>query len=402
MPGSALQGVTVVEYGESIAAPFCARLLGDHGATVIKVESPSGDPARRMGPFPSDVPHAERSALFHYVNLNKQGVTLDIYSKTGQTLLAELIAQADIFVTSIPADSAQGLGLDYDTLKQRTPQLLLTAVTPFGWEGPYRDYRGNSATLAHAGGWGYINPRLAPNAEIPPLTPPGHLAEFYAGLAGANGTLFALFKRNRSGIGQLVDVSIQDSTANLLLLNFGRYSGTGEVDSRVGRSFGAPLHVVRCKDGYIYAQCETQEQWERFVELMGNPEWAKDPLFATRYSRADHWEALEQLLDVWFMEHTMDEVYHESQRNRIPFGPVVTAKEVRESRQLAARGFFVPIEHPDMGTVHYPGTPVKMEKSPWKIRGRAPRLGEHNDVVWSTRHGLSTQDLLHLRQAGVI
>ena len=402
MAGRPLQDVTVVEYAESIAAPFCARLLADFGATVIKVERPSGDPARRLGPFPDDVPHPERSALYQYVNRGKEGVTLDIESPTGKALLLRLIGQADIFVTSVKGDEARAQGLDYKALKELRPPLQLTAVTPFGWAGPYRGYDGNSATLSHAGGWGYINPRLAPTKDIPPLTPPGHLAEFYAGLCAASASMLAFFLRNRNGTGQLVDVSIQDTAVNLMMLNFARYSGTGKVDSRVGRSFGAPLHVVRCKDGYIYAQCETQEQWERFVELMGSPDWATDPLFATRYSRADNWEALAQLMDTWFLDHTMDEIYHESQRHRIPFGPVVTAADVRESRQLAARGFFVPAEDPDMGGARYPGSPVRMEKSPWHAGGRAPRLGEHSDAVFSGRLGLSKAEVMQLRQAGVI
>ena len=398
----ALANITVVEVGDFISAPFCARLLGDLGAEVIKVEAPSGDPMRRAGPFPADVPDPERSALFRYLNFNKKGVTLSIDTPTGRSLLGELIRQADVFVTSMPFGSAERLHLGYESLKVANELLVLTSVTPFGWHGPQRDDHGDSGTLAHAGGWGYVNPRLAPSEEVPPLTPPGQLAEFNAGLSAANGTLFAIFKRNRSGFGQHVDVSVQDCVIGLLQPNFARYSGTGQADSRVGRSFGAPLHVMPCKDGYVYAQCETQEQWERFVEVMGNPEWANDELFATRYSRADHWEALEQLINTWLAQHTKWEVYHMTQRARIPFGPVVTAQEVWDSPQLAARGFFVPIDDTGTDTVRYPKAPFQLTSLPWEVRYPPPRLGEHNKHVFCGRLGLSERELVCLSEAGIV
>lgn len=399
---SALAKLTVIEYGEHISAPFCARLLGDLGAEVIKVERPSGDPTRRNGPFPGDLPHPERGAMFHYLNFNKLGITLSVETATGRSLLEHLLREADVFVTSMSFDLAERLGLDYGALKQTTPLIVVTAVTPFGWSGPYRSHRGDAATLAHAGGWAYINPRLAQSTDIPPLTPPGQLADFIAGLAAATGTLMAIFKRNRNGFGQLVDVSVQDSALSLLRLNFARYSGTGQVDSRVGRSFGAPLHVLPCKDGYVYAQCETQEQWERFVELMGNPEWAKDELFSDRYRRADNWEALEELLKAWFSQHTKNDIYHMAQSKRVPFGPVVNAQEVRESKQLASRGFFVPIALSGGGVFHFPGSPFALSATPWMVQRPAPQIGEHNEAIYCGRLGLAKKDLVLLREGGVI
>ena len=213
MADSALSGLKVVELGDFIAAPYCAKLMADMGAEVIKIEPPGlGDSARRYGPFPNDEPHSERSLLFAYMNTSKLGITLDVTKPLGKRVFRELLKDADVLVEANPPKTMEELGLDYDSIKDVNPGLIVTSITPFGQTGPYRDYKATELVSFHIGGIGYPTPGDVVNPDTsPPMKAPGHQADIMAGVTGASASMTALFAREFTGEGQHIDVSEQET-----------------------------------------------------------------------------------------------------------------------------------------------------------------------------------------------
>lgn len=404
MQTAALSDLKVVELGSTVSAPFCARLLASFGAEVIKVEKPeTGDGARRLGPFPRDIPHPEGSGLFQYLNADKMSVTLNLETETGLSMLMALVEDADVLVENNPRSEIQRLGLGYDTLEAVNPRLIMTSITPFGHSGPYRDYKATDLISFHAGGLGYITPR--PVVGLPdkgPLRTNGHLADFIAGLDAAAGTMCALFERDRSGSGQHLDISEQESVASGLGMNVAIASFVGGKIGRVGAASYQPVATMACKDGYVDIQCITEGHWQGLVELMGDPDWAHLEIFKDLNARGANWEVLEPLISDWLMTQGKQEFFRSAQAKGVPSAPVNTIEEVVESDQFAARDFFVEMAHPDVGAVRYPGPPLKLSQTPARAAGRAPLLGEHNQAVYCDRLGHSRQEMEEMKNAGVI
>jgi crotonobetainyl-CoA:carnitine CoA-transferase CaiB-like acyl-CoA transferase len=401
MTPGALAGIRVLECGRTVAAAYATKLLADLGAEVIKIEPREGDPARRRGPFPGGEPHPERSGLFLYLNCNKRGVTLDLGEARGRGLLGRLAEGADLLVHDLPPRSMDSHGLTYESLGERNPRLVLTSITPFGLTGPHRDYAATDLTLWNAGGVAYLNG--APGAEnLPPLKAYGQQAEYQGALNAAIVSLGALLARLRSGRGQHVIVSIQESLVAILELTFEYWPYMGLVASRLGRKPIQPLDFLECRDGWIFVCCVEEHQWTGFVELMGRPEWAETELFGNRLARGENWDALKLFLQEWAKDQSVDEIYRAAQRRRIPFAPVSTMGDLLSSAHLAERGFFAAVEHPELpGPVTVPGAPYRMARTPWTLRRRAPLLGEHNDEVYGAL-GLSVGERAALREDHVI
>jgi crotonobetainyl-CoA:carnitine CoA-transferase CaiB-like acyl-CoA transferase len=400
----ALAGVRVLEHAQMVSGPHCAKMLADLGAEVVKVEPPGrGDRARAAGPFPQGVPHPERSGLFLYLNANKRSVTLDPATPPGQRLLARLAEWCDILVEGPPGARLGDLGLGYDTLAARRPELLMVSITPFGDTGPYRRYAASELVTFHTSGLGYVTPRGATDPAQPPLKAGGRLAEFFAGLNGAVGALAALLARRRTGRGQHVDVSSQECLLPMLRRDLAAYLHDGEVASRLTRSWKiAPNDIVPCRDGHVFIAAVEEAQWQRLVDLMGTPAWAADPRFQDRLGRAAHWESLRPLIEAWTRERSKAEICQAAQARRIPISPVSTAADLLASPHLATRGFFTEVDHPAAGAWPYPGPPYRFSATPWRIRRPAPRLGEHNEEVYGGWLGHSHAELSTLRQTGVI
>ena len=217
----ALSGLKVVEYASFVSGPYCARLLADAGAQVIKVEPPEGDEARRRGPFPDDTSDPNRSGLFMYLNINKKGVTLDLSRPEARDVFLDLLKDADVLVENNPPLIMREQGLDFPTLHALYPGLIVVSLTHFGQTGPYRDYRGDDLVATNMGGLAYSTPGLPDHVEDPmkepPLKPATYLSDFVAGLVGAVATFLALFSRTRGGAGRQVDVSQQEAIASMML-----------------------------------------------------------------------------------------------------------------------------------------------------------------------------------------
>jgi len=247
----ALNGVKVLEFGNLISAPFCAKILGDLGAEVIKIEEPEiGDTSRKQEPFLKDIPGTERSGLYQYVNMNKLGITLNLETTTGKKIFGELLKTADIFVENNPPKRMKELGLDYKSVKEINPRIIMTSITPFGQTGPYKDYKGGELVATHLGGVGYLSTREG-DASKEPLKYPAHLFSFQAGLCAAGATLGYLYGQKITGEGTQIDVSEQESVIQNVNASIARYSYTGQISRRTDVLDLAPHHILPCKDGYI-------------------------------------------------------------------------------------------------------------------------------------------------------
>ena len=400
MAGPALAGLRVLECGEMVAAAYATKLLADLGADVIKIEPPGGDAARRQGPYPGGTAHAERSGLFIYLNTNKRGVTLDLAHPRGRAVFEELASRADVLVHNLPPPMMDAYDVTYESLAGRNPRLVMTSITPYGLSGPRRNWQATDLTLWNAGGIAYLNG--SPDAEeLPPLAPFGSQAQYQGALNGAIASLGALYARLRTGRGQHVVVSIQQSLAAILELTFEYWPYMGLVASRLGRKPIQPLDFLECRDGWIFICCVEEHQWQEFVRMIGNPEWAGLDIFADRLSRGANWDALKLFLQEWASDQSVMDLYHAAQKRRIPFAPVSTMGDLLASDHLKTRGFFAVLEQPGMPPVQVPGAPYKLSATPWAIRRPAPRLGEHTETVLAEA-GISEVEVTALRSEHVI
>jgi len=394
---------TVVEYGDGISAAHAGKMLADFGATVIKVEPPEGDALRRAGPFPGDVPDPEKAGHFLYLNTNKYGVTLNPALPTGRAILLKLLDGADAFITNAAPSRLAAERLAYADLKASHPRLVVTTITPWGMDGPYKDRKSTDLTMNAAGGfsWGIGMP------DGQPLQMPYDQSQYQGGLSAAGATLAALFARYRTGRGQHVDIAIAEVLAcfyeDMYMPAFvfqgvmGRRQG---YRNTIGRY---PQTLMQCKDGYVSLSAPQKDQWVRFVKVLGEPEWTKDPRFRDRRAMAEQYpDEVDALLRPWFMARTKKEIFALCEEAHVPFAPVRTVAEVAEDAHSKARSLFAEVAHPRTGVVRQAAAPFRLTGSPWRVERPAPTLGQHNVAVYCERLGYTPADLVDLHRAGVI
>jgi crotonobetainyl-CoA:carnitine CoA-transferase CaiB-like acyl-CoA transferase len=397
-----LEGLRVLELGRFISAPYCGKLLADLGAEVIKVEPPgTGDPARQYGPFLHDEPHPERSGLFLYLNANKLGVTLNLATPTGQDIFQSLLARCDVLVHNLDPQEMDRLGLGYDAVRQVNPGLVMTSITPFGLTGPYRDYKAYDINLAAVGG---ICQGLG-SQDREPLTFGTPQVGYFAGLAAASSIGIALLAREELGAGQHIDIAETEAMA-------GVYNGPEalmavyqwRLTRRTGHhalDFPYPNCILRCKDGYIFVGAPEGRQWRKLLELMGSPEWSRDPRFSDRTAMNNLYaDELDGYLEAWLTKYTKAELLALALEHRIPLAPVRGFDEVRHDPSLA--DLFVEIDRADTGPIPYPGPPYLLDDAHTRPPSPAPYLGQHNEEVYCGALGYSREQLVKLYQTGII
>ncbi len=378
--------------------------MADMGAEVIKVEHPGiGDEARRRGPFYKDVPHPERSGMFLYYNTNKMGITLNLELPTGRKIFRDLIKQADILVHNAPPKRMEELGLDYDVFREINPRLIMTSITPFGLTGPHRDYKTNNLVAFHRGGVGYSTPTSVedPDTESP-LKAGGNQGDLAAAVAAASATMGALFARLQTGDGQHVDLSQHEALAYLMRASITAYSYGNPLRSRSVVDRLGLAGLFECQDGFVSISVGRDNHWQGLIDCMGNPEWAADPICETRESRTQYVDVLRVFIQDWITGWKKQELYELLQGHHVPCFPVNNTEDVLNSNHFRERGFFVEVDHPETGPITYPGAPHKFSDPHWQVRRPAPRLGEHNQEIYCGRLGLSKQELVLLRETGVI
>jgi crotonobetainyl-CoA:carnitine CoA-transferase CaiB-like acyl-CoA transferase len=390
-----LAGVCVVECGEGVAAAFATKLMALLGAQVVKVESPQGDGVRRQGPFFDDQIDRDKSGLFLYLNADKFGVTLDLHSATERKRLDELLESADVVVHNIlPVDRAP-VGMQSSALHEAHPDLIVTAISPYGEFGPRANYRAYELNVAHAGGVAAVAPLCSIFPELPPLKLFGHQAEFQAANHAAFTTLAALFHRMGHGGGQAIEVSAQECFASMLELSLIAYTYAGVQTSRLGRRLLGPWSMLDCADGKVLLCCVEEHQWHRLLKLMGEPEWAHGELFKDRFARGRNVDALSVLLGEWTKDWRVNDLVRVAQEKRVPVAPVNRLAAVYADRHLRERDFFAPLPSADEErSIEAPARPFKSSAMKWTLQRPAPALGEHN-ACWRNlkrpRHTLPDQ-----------
>jgi CoA:oxalate CoA-transferase len=406
---AALSDLCVIDLSQGVAGPYCTKLLADYGAEVIKIEPPAGDESRRLGPFPEDLPHPEKSGLFLHLNTNKKSVTLDVATTSGVVILKKLLAKADVLVESSPPGRMDELGIGYEQLRQDFPRLVYASITSFGQTGPYRDYHANSLVAMAMSSIMYNTGE--PDRE--PLVTGTEPAGYFAGLQAFVGILAALANRERNGpaqTGEHVDVSLVESAAAAEEYNAAMYAYMGAIRRRFHSRhvFGYPMDIMPSQDGHVvvipgaegFPRPLMQEGVSLMALLLENPDLDQNPLFQRMQERYTRWQELDELLLPWLTSHPSRQIVETAQELRMPFALVPTVADLLDDAHLAARGFFEEVEHPGAGKLRYPGAPFRMGETPWRT-APAPTLGQDNEAVLGDA-GYDRQDLGILRDRGVI
>ena len=399
MAEGALEGVKVLDLTHHVAGPYCTKLLADFGADVTKVEHPEGDPARRMPPFYHDQPEREKGLLFLYLNTSKRSITLNLKSKRGQAIVKDLARDSDVVVENFSPRVLPSLGLDYKTLREINPALVMASISNFGQTGPYRDYKATELVEYALGGLMYIFGAY----DREPLKHAFNQAQFKAGTNTASAILMALYHQRLTGQGQHVDVSIQESIASGLRDVTNNYTYFGGVRRRQPNHSGDLTRLRATSDGYILPNpgVSARVNWGAVVELLDAPE-LDDEKFSNASERLANAEELGEILDRVFETKKKQEMFYSAHQQRFIFGVIDSPEEVLVNPQFEARGYFVDVEHPVIGSAKYPGAPFLMNGSPWEVRQPAPTLGQHNREVLGERLGYSDAEIAQLRATEVI
>jgi crotonobetainyl-CoA:carnitine CoA-transferase CaiB-like acyl-CoA transferase len=386
-----LADVCVLELAQGIAGPFCGKLLAEFGARLIKVEPPTGDISRHQTPFVADQPDPEESLLNLYLNTAKRSITLQVGCRAGLRLLEALMLHADVIIAdhTSPASAA---------VPPESP-LIYTSIRPFGMNGPHADWPFTELTVEALGG--VMSIVGAP--DRPPLKLGGEQASYLAGLNAAVATLLALEARERTGNGQVVDISLQESLLTILGNIPILYSHLATVARRIGSRHHRthPTAIFPCQDGYVGIAAQTPQQWEALCLLIDLPELLVDARFSTGVQRAERADELDAMLLPWFMARSRQEVMLVCQARRIPVGLSCTIPELLDDPQYAASAFFRDIDHPGTGMARYPGAAFHLTSAAG-VCSRAPLLGEHNAQVYAGWLGISPHEQARLRAQRVL
>jgi crotonobetainyl-CoA:carnitine CoA-transferase CaiB-like acyl-CoA transferase len=417
--GSLLGGCRVLDLADEKGL-LCGKLLGDLGADVIKIEPPGGDPARSIGPFYEDIPHPEKSLFWFWTNLHKRGITLDIETSDGREIFKRLVGTADFVVESFEPGYMESLGLGYSELEKINPGIIMTSITPFGQTGPYAHYKTTDIVGVSMGGLVRISGEMGgpPNRFSTP--------QFYflGGLHGAAGSMVAYYHRELTGEGQHVDVSCQQAVVLSLMVvaeiwDMFKYSYRGMGGSYAGaRPDGTILFsrvIYPCKDGHVFAFITGAAQAGMVKSSQLLVEWAnregmclelKDYPWQKIDAATISQEELSRITEsiAAFIEtRTKAELFSEALKSGILICPVSTMKDIVESPQLMDREFWEEVEHPELGTtITYPGYAIKMSETPYRVQRRPPLIGEHNEQVYEKEMGYSREQLVTLKNRGVI
>ncbi|MEH6606009.1 MAG: CaiB/BaiF CoA-transferase family protein [Pseudomonadales bacterium] len=388
---AALSGLKVLDLSRILAGPWAGQLLADLGAEVIKVEQPgSGDDTRRWGPpYMSDdrgEPTAE-SAYFMCANRGKKSVCIDIKSPQGQAKIQALVADADIVIENFKTGGAQKYGLDYDRLSSINPRIIYCSITGFGQTGPYATRPGYDFLVQAMGGLMSITGQADGQAGAGPQKVGVALTDIMTGLYATVGILAAVNERNRSGKGQAIDLALLDVTAATLANQATNYLVGGQVPERMGNAHPniVPYQSFQTADGYCIFAVGNDSQFTSFVDLLGRPDLALNPLYVTNKARVENRQSLIPQLEAEVVIQTTEYWIKACEQAGVPAGPINTVDQVFANPQINARGMRVQLQHSLGNTVEVPGNPIKLSRTPVSYDLAPPLLGEHTDEILSEK-----------------
>lgn len=396
--GGPLDGVRVLDLTWVLAGPFASMVLCDLGADVIKVERrPIGDVARATGPFVNG-----ESCYFFSINRGKRSITLDLKSERGRELFLRLVEKVDVVMENFTPGTMEALGLGYNVLKERNPRVIYAATSGFGQTGPERLRPALDVVVQGMGGIMSITGE--PGGR--PVRPGASLGDITGGLFTVIGVLAALHERERSGLGQMVDVSMLDCQIAVLENAFVRYFATGEVPKPLGtrHPLATPFQAFPTKDGYIVLALSwgVESQWELLLVKIGREDLIDDPRFDSPQARNEHHAELEPILSEALQRKTTAEWVREFDSIGVPCGPLNDIAQSAAQPQVKAREMLIPVRHPKIGEMPLPNTPVKLSRTPGGIKGPSPELGQHTVEVLSELLGLSESQIEELRRLEII
>ena len=390
-----LEGIKVLDFGRYIAGPFCATLLGDLGADVVRIEKVDGSEDRFLSPITED----GAGALFMQLARNKQSLTLNPMKPEGREVVKKLVATADVVVANLPPDTLEALGLDYESLTAIKPDIILTMISAFGRGGPYSNRVGFDGLGQAMSGNMYMSG--TPDQPMKAYAP---FIDFGTASLAAFGTMSALFERQKTGRGQIVEGSLFNTALTMM-------NGTVIEQSAIQRNrvatlnrsqTSAPADTFKTKDGWVLVQTVGGPLFKRWADLMGEDHWLNDDRYKTDISRGDNGDIISERLATWCAERTSKEVLDKMEQARIPAGPVLSPKQVLEDPHIAKKGLFEPVEYPGLNNpAPLMKTPVELSKTPGEIRKRPPTLGEHTDEIMKGL-GFSQDQISDLKEKRVV
>jgi crotonobetainyl-CoA:carnitine CoA-transferase CaiB-like acyl-CoA transferase len=390
-----LDGIRVIDFGRFIAAPYAAMLLADMGADVIRVERREGGEDRFVGP----VTESGEGGLFLNLNRNKRGMTLDPAHPLAEEIVARLVASADIVIVNLPLDVMKKLHLDYDSLAAIKPDIILVMASAFGPDGPYRHRVGfDSVAQAMSGAMSLTG------FEGPPVKAIVSYVDYGTALHAAFGAMVALHQRQKTGCGQLIDVSLLTTGVTFMLPLLAERAVTGIERKQQGNTayHVAPANTYRTRDGWIIVQAIGNQMFKRWARMVEREDLICDPRCCDDITRGANHDLIDSVMKDWCAARSRLEAIAELERARIPCGPVYQLDETLSDEHLKARGILQEIEYPGGNKpVPLAGTPVRLSLTPGEVRHRAPTTGEHTDEVLLSL-GFSAVEIDSFRQAGAI
>ncbi|MYA97710.1 MAG: CoA transferase [Nitrospinae bacterium] len=392
-----LEGIRVVDLTRILAGPYCTMMLGDMGAEVIKIEHPEGgDDTRGWGPpFLNGV-----STYFISINRNKKSLTLNLKDERGKELLRDLIRKGDVVVENFRPGALDKLGFSWEEIHRINPAVIFASLSGFGQTGPRRSEPGFDVVIQGEGGIMSITGE----PDGPPSKFGASIADITAGMLAAQGVLLSLYHREKTGVGQMVDVGMLDGQVALLTYHANNYFGTGKLPPRRGNKHPSitPYEMYACKDGYFNLGVGNDSLWRRFCDAMGLGDIKEDPKFAINKDRVDNRLELQEILDAFFAEKTVGETLETLRGAGIPCGPINNLAQVLSEPQILAREMVVDVDVPVAGPTKVTGVPIKLSETPGAVRTPPPTLGQHTDEVLESVLGMDEAQRNALREDGVV
>ena len=397
MPGP-LEGTRILDVSRVLTGPFCTMILGDLGAEVIKIETPSGgDDTRQWGP-----PFiAGESAYFLSINRNKKSLTLDLKSEEGRRVFYDLATRCDVMIENFRPGVTEKLQIDYSTISKKNPKLIYCSITSFGPDGPYKDWPAYDIVIQGMGGLMGITGE----PDRPPVRIGVAISDLGAGMYAAIAILAAMASRQRTGRGQLVDVSLLDSTVSLMTYMAANFFATGQSPRRMGSAHPTivPYQCFKTKDGeFITVAIGNDKLFRNFSEAIGSKNLADDPKFSSNAQRIANRDELVTLLEQLFQQKTREEWLHILTEAKLPVGPVYSIAEIFSDPQIQHSKMQVKITHSKAGEIGQIGVPMKFSETRTEIRDPPPLLGQHTDEILRTLLGYNSRLIAELHEKRIV